>query len=603
MDSSHYYCLREPAHEIRLLDLLPATASGDLNGRVRRFSIGSAPAFVSVSHVWGDKKADRAMSLESGCGVKKLPIYLNLESFLVNILCHTPESLPQVWEGNERLPMWIDMICIDQLDNNEKALQIPLMRDIYSKARSVVVWIHEYDSYLRYAFQHLRRFSSHHTDNEIPFDPMGWDAIRRLLGCEWFHRRWVIQESVLPKTAIFLCGSESISMDDIFRGIDTAVKSLLARPRPMKKLKRGNTGEVRPIRVLRELRQALETDQNQFGLFWLMEHLRFTRATFAHDQVYSLLGVCNSREADATSVRYDLEPEEVYKRSAILHADIHCNLEFLGLCAPEQRDNICSGSPGNPVLRPFAGPSWVPNWHSQRLRRCLGLSHIDHEESFFNASEAVPFNPSFEEDQLTVSGVLIDRISSIAVFCPRDRAPDFSDANSKLYQQYLDFWMTPVEEPAPYSDAVSRAEAFIRTLSLDGIYLEPVPSTDDIPTIFYNWCSGSALCERLETYGFKPKSSGTGPGQKAFIRMKRLVSWDPFITSKGYMGLGREGATIDDEIWLVGGCSTPVLLSPSTGSALQYEVKGEVFLDGFMFKGQLAGSSHQESKAERITLV
>ncbi|KAF6523021.1 hypothetical protein HZS61_014549 [Fusarium oxysporum f. sp. conglutinans] len=548
MGSSHYYCLREPAHEIRLLDVLLATASGDLNGRVRRFSIGSAPAFVSVSHVWGDKKADRAMSLESGCGVKNLQISLNLESFLVNMLCHTPETLPQIWEVNERLPMWIDMICIDQLDNNEKALQIPLMRDIYSKA------------------------STHGPQDVISFDPMGWDAIRRLLGCEWFHRRWVIQESVLPKTAIFLCGSDSISMDDVFRGFDMAINSLLARPRPMKKLKRGNTGEVRPVRVLRELRQALETDQNQVGLFWLMEHLRFTRATFAHDQIYSLLGVCNPQEAAATSVRYDFEPEEVYKRSAILHANIH-------------------------------GPSWVPNWHSPKLRRCLGLSHIDHEKSFFNASESVPFSPSFEGEQLTVSGAMIDKISSIADFCPRDRALEFSDANSDLYQQYLDFWMTPVDEPEPYSDAVNRAESFIRTLSLVGIYLEPVPSPDDIPTIFYNWCSGSALCKRLEAYGFKPKSSGTGPEQKAFIRMKRLVSWDPFITFKGYMGLGREGAAIGDEIWLIGGCSTLVLLSPSTGGPLRYEVKGEVFLDGFMFKGQFAESIHQDSKIERIVLV
>ncbi|EMT66141.1 Heterokaryon incompatibility protein 6, OR allele [Fusarium odoratissimum] len=568
MGSSHYYCLREPAHEIRLLDLLPATASGDLNGRVRRFSIGSAPAFVSVSHVWGDKKADRAMSLESGCGVKNLQISLNLESFLVNMLCHTPETLPQIWEVNERLPMWIDMICIDQLDNNEKALQIPLMRDIYSKASICVDSVHT-----------ARKMGSH----SILWDGMRFDACL--------------------VTAIFLCGSDSISMDDVFRGFDMAVNSLLARPRPMKKLKRGNTGEVRPVRVLRELRQALETDQNQFGLFWLMEHLRFTRATFAHDQIYSLLGVCNRQEAAATSVRYDLEPEEVYKRSAILHANIHGNLDFLGLCAPEQRDTLCSGSPGAPVLRTFAGPSWVPNWHSPKLRRCLGLSHIDHEESFFNASEAVPFSPSFEGEQLTVSGAMIDKISSIADFCPRDRALEFSDTNSDLYQQYLDFWMTPVDEPEPYSDAVNRAESFIRTLSLVGIYLEPVPSPDDIPTIFYNWCSGSALCKRLEAYGFKPKSSGTGPEHKAFIRMKRLVSWDPFITFKGYMGLGREGAAIGDEIWLIGGCSTPVLLSPSTGGPLRYEVKGEVFLDGFMFKGQFAESIHQDSKIEQIVLV
>jgi len=233
----------------------------------------------------------------------------------------------------------------------------------------------------------------------------------------------------------------------------------------------------------------------------------------------------------------------------------------------------------------------------------LGLSHIDHEKSFFNASEAVPFSPSFEGEQLTVSGAMIDTISSIADFCPRDRALEFSDANSDLYQQYLDFWMTPVDEPEPYSDAVNRAESFIRTLSLVGIYLEPVPSPDDISTIFYNWCSGSALCKRLEAYGFKPKSSGTGPEQKAFIRMKRLVSWDPFITFKGYMGHGREGAAIGDEIWLIGGCSTPILLSPSTGGPLRYEVKGEVFLDGFMFKGQFAESIHQDSKIERIVLV
>ncbi|KAF9761383.1 hypothetical protein IL306_003842, partial [Fusarium sp. DS 682] len=424
MDSNQYYCLREPAHELRLLDILPATASGALNGRVRRFSIGTTPAFVSVSHVWGDKKADRVMCLESSCGIKDLQISHNLESFLINMLCHTPETLPQIWESGERLPMWIDMICIDQLNNREKALQIPLMRDIYSKA-------------------------SRGPDEEVLFDPMGWDAIRRLLGCEWFHRRWVIQESVLPNEAIFLCGSDSISMNELFRGIDMAVRSLLSRPRPMKKLKPGNTGEIRPIRVLRELRQALESDQDQFGLFWLMEHLRFTRATFAHDQIYSLLGICNPQEAAATSVQYDLEPEEVYKRSAMLHADVHGNLEFLGLCSPQQRDQICSGTTGTTILRLFAGPSWVPNWHSQKLRRCLGLSDIGHDREFFNAASAIPFSPSFDGNQLTVSGVLVDRIRSIGDFSPRDGAFNMSDADSDLYQQYLDFWMAPADEPAP----------------------------------------------------------------------------------------------------------------------------------------------------------
>ncbi|KAH6994712.1 hypothetical protein EDB82DRAFT_476437 [Fusarium venenatum] len=347
-------------------------------------------------------------------------------------------------------------------------------------------------------------------------------------------------------------------------GIDMAVGALLARPRPMKKLKPGNTGEVRPIRVLRELRQALETDQDQFGLFWLMEHLRFTRATLAHDHIYSLLGVCNPQEAAATSVRYDLEPEEVYKSSVMLHAEIHGNLEFLGLCASEQCGTICFGRAEAPVLRPFTGPSW---------------------DSAISINSGIPFNPSFEGRQLTVSGVFIDRIRSIGDFCPLDKAFDFSDANSNLYQQYLDFRMTPVDEPAPYSDGISRAETFIRTLSLLGIYLEPVPSPDDIPTSFYNWCKGSFLCKRLDAYEFKPNSNGRGPEKKTFIRMKRLASWDPFITAKGYMGLSWEGAAIRDEIWLIGGCSTPVLLPPSVDDLSRYEVKGETFLMGSCFEG------------------
>ncbi|KAK7415674.1 hypothetical protein QQX98_005706 [Neonectria punicea] len=603
MDSNHYYCLREPAYELRLLDLLPATPSGHLLGRVRRFNIDSPPAFVSVSHVWGDKKADRPISLQSGCGSKELQISHNLEAFLVGMLCHTPKTLPQCWEGSDRLPLWIDMVCIDQKDMREKALQIPLMRDIYSKASAVVVWIHEYDSYLRYAFQYLRQIGGYGLGEEVSFDPMGWDAIQRLLGCEWFRRRWVIQESVLPQDAIFLCGPDSISMNELFQGIDMAVGTLLARPRPMKKLKSGNTGQVRPVRVLRELKKAFKKDKDQFGLLWLMENLRFTRATLAHDQVYALLGICNPREAAANPVRYDLEPEEVYRLSAVTHADIHGNLEFLGLCVASHRDDIRTGTAEEPVLRPFAGPSWVPNWHSKNLRRCLGLSDINQKRKFFNASSTIPINPSFEGTRLTVSGILVDKIRSLSDFRPRDKASEFSDANSKLYQQYLDFWMTPVEEPAPYLDAVCRAEAFIRTISLLGIYLEPVPSPDDVPSMFYTWCSGSTLCKRLETYGFKPKSNGEGPMQKTFIRMKRLVSWDPFVTEKGYMGLGREGVTIGDEIWVIEGCSTPILLSPSINDPSCYEVKGEVFLDGFMFGEQLGKATTGESSIKRITLA
>ena len=57
--------------------------------------------------------------------------------------------------------------------------------------------------------------------------------------------------------------------------------------------------------------------------------------------------------------------------------------------------------------------------------------------------------------------------------------------------------------------------------------------------------------------------------------MKRLISWEPFVTERGYTGLSREHCRVGDEIWLIGGCIEPVLLSSETGNAGDFGVNGE----------------------------
>jgi hypothetical protein len=37
--------------------------------------------------------------------------------------------------------IWIDALCINQSDNVEKAIQVPLMGSIYTNARQVIVWL------------------------------------------------------------------------------------------------------------------------------------------------------------------------------------------------------------------------------------------------------------------------------------------------------------------------------------------------------------------------------------------------------------------------------------------------------------------------------
>ncbi|KAI1748283.1 hypothetical protein F4782DRAFT_551208 [Xylaria castorea] len=394
MDSNHY-CLSAPAKEIRLLDLLPATTSRTLTARIRRFPLDDMLPYISVSHVWGDEKATSLMRIESGCGDKDIRISRHIESLLIGLLCHTADTLPEIWNNGSRLPI--------------------------------------------------------------------------------------------------------------------------------------------------------------------------------------------SEEAAGNPIRYDLELEEAYKTFVVTHTELHQNLDFLGLCTPIQRDTVRVNTPGRQQRRRFSAPSRVPNWDSRNLRRCLGLSHIAYDEKYFDASGKLPLDYLFNANELVVLGVMVDRIQLLGNFVAPERHTEFSNPSSKIFQQYFDFYVKrPIEETL-YPDELSLAKASACTISLYGVYLSPVPSPDELPERFYHWCQGSTLGNQLEERGFKYQISQRD-ALKGFMRMKHLPSRQPFITEKGYIGLAREKCGIGDQLWIVGGCSVPIMLSPLANDAHNHEVRGEVLIDGLMFR-------------------
>ncbi|KAL7955595.1 hypothetical protein V8C34DRAFT_316325 [Trichoderma compactum] len=483
MDSNHY-CLRDASAEIRLFDLSLANEQEPMQGRIRHATIDDV--FVAVSHVWGNKSSDRSIPLESSCGTRYAQISANLEAFFTTILGLGSTALPQPWSKGSRLPLWVDMICINQMDGAEKALQIPLMRDIYSQANTAAdIW--------------------------TLFDPNGWEALKNLLECSWFHQRWV------PKNVM--------SIDDLFSGVDKAASVLIARPRKFKILYPAHTESLRPAPALRELgKHYAEPDYHVAG----------------------------------NPIRYNLEPGEVYKTFAATHARLYNNLEFLGLCTAAQRDFVCSGSVDKLVSRSFASPTWVPNWHSERLQRCLGLSDYGTNLKFFNASDRIPTTVLFRYNELEVSYVRLDRTLSIGRFCRLERRHELTDPNSRL---------------------------------LLGIFLNPMPLLADIPDMFCRWCRGSNLGRRLAGYGLKPKNARNLEGERVFMGMRRLTAWEPFITESGYIGLARGNSRVGDEIWLVG------------GNPVSFEVNGEVFFDGFMFGEPMTIDEFGDTSVQRIALV
>jgi len=84
------------------------------------------PAYFALSYAWGGQKPSETIL----CGGRNLKITKNVHSFL-----------SQLSSMNEHLWIWIDSLCINQADDAEKNVQVPLMRDIYSGAAKVIVWL------------------------------------------------------------------------------------------------------------------------------------------------------------------------------------------------------------------------------------------------------------------------------------------------------------------------------------------------------------------------------------------------------------------------------------------------------------------------------
>ena len=70
---------------------------------------------------------------------KQRPIFVNGKSF--HIHSSLDAALRQLRQHDQERRLWIDAICINQEDNEEKSAPVALMRKVYSNAQRVVVWL------------------------------------------------------------------------------------------------------------------------------------------------------------------------------------------------------------------------------------------------------------------------------------------------------------------------------------------------------------------------------------------------------------------------------------------------------------------------------
>jgi hypothetical protein len=126
-----YQPLASPSTEIRLVILHPsATESEEVRCDLQTLDIAEAYDYDALSYAWGDASITGSIVLSG----HPFTVTANL-SHALRSLRHQTNNPSQT-----RL-LWIDAICINQTDDEERSEQVQRMCSIYKSASGVLVWL------------------------------------------------------------------------------------------------------------------------------------------------------------------------------------------------------------------------------------------------------------------------------------------------------------------------------------------------------------------------------------------------------------------------------------------------------------------------------
>lgn len=245
--------VRPPSESLRSLGVSQAIAetvwvASEAEAKSPKNEPSEPAAFIeyeALSYVWGDPAKTESMTLN---GVT-FGLSANLKDALINLR-----------ERDTERTLWVDALCINQDDETEKHREVMRMRAIYYSAKRVVVWLGDavFDSNMaiEWAEQIHLHFKAYLTrlgvqdEGEgifdwiretqrfqmveafgllMPYHALRWKALHRLLSRPWFGRAWTLQELVVARSSLMLCGNRAVKWEVLELAIE--VCEVTTRPR------------------------------------------------------------------------------------------------------------------------------------------------------------------------------------------------------------------------------------------------------------------------------------------------------------------------------------------------------------------------------------
>ncbi|KAK4556992.1 hypothetical protein LTR86_005973 [Recurvomyces mirabilis] len=537
-----YTCLEQSQKQIRVLIIQPGRSEQPVRCAFDIISLKGIPIppYETVSYAWG-----KAVFSEE--------IYVNDQVFKVAI--NAKSVLVAMRYPDRQRIVWIDAICIDQGDLEDRNYCVQLMCEIYSNTCAGFIWLGEDNINAKQTFRALEEmydearlqtkdfatfketvwpqwWNVHRPPTSVKYDP---EAMARMFEKSWFAR---------------LCQSKAL-------------------PQPMARTILH--GLARAVHVASYADAIFEVPfQAETNLLWMMNTLRQYDVSMDQDHVYGLLGMYQRFKPGLNALPAGIAPD--YSRAV---RDIYCDAAKLAMAELNSADTllyVCHRT-AEEVQTNWL-PTWIPPW---QRKQDLNVDYFPLNHKGFHAAgpSCTVGSDAFMEGQLDVlslEGFILDEVCSVA--------PVFVASMLENAEELLG-WVKRIEGLVPGSDLDNGDLALTLVASLSHAR---APMTQKQAQAGY-----AAIKHFTLEHGHLPRTKDNHQMPNARIAhsyLEALSRWSKnrcfFITREGYLGIGPKVVRSCDVVVIIQGCSVPLVLRHSLRSEASYFVVGQAYINGFM---------------------
>jgi hypothetical protein len=614
-------------------------------------SLDSAPPYEAISYTWGENP-----KMIKKIFVNGLPFYTTPSTF--NVL--RTRSSP--WKTRV---LWIDSICINQDDLEERSSQVLLMGEIYRRCSRAVVClgggfgsvitsiaamslIHDLASDSSWDISTMR---THEREKNV-FEFLSLLRLLLLvilLRNPWFSRVWVVQEVAHPKIVHVVYGGLYLDWSSFEKMAEAFIQSEMTRLMQaapgghearaavnnihiMVTIRRNTQVSEKFQGVQQMLRQARmlnflkfpkllkedakmgENKRRLSSLRGLLKQFADLKCSNDLDKVYALLGLTTDGSHRDFIPDYTKRPETLFVEVA---------LHLLAMDHPFRV--LCSAGIGH-QRKCKDLPSWAPDWTTPPKGAEFDFANHRYPKGTYTASgESQAQMVCHREDKtLLVGSIFVDEIAFLGSLCSiRTSRGDIQvDSNLQSFDRSgleLDVaWYTETLQLAtahakpPLKTRANLTESLWRTLAAD-IDISTRPAPASLGDAYACWVQ---LLEHTRDFVLR---HGQVPNDEDFwtlvgiadrwgVAMGQGCSERKFcVTKGGYIGLVPPGSEVGDQIWVFLGAPTPYVLRRKTPNNVQERPFGELTfaLVGECYVDEMMDGEilEKERKLEYVTLV